>query len=37
LRISVPGRSRSKPSRIAAFVIELIQRRSIGLSTPASS
>jgi len=32
-----PGRSFSKPSRIACFVIDEIQRRSTGLSIPAVS
>ena len=31
----VPGRSCSKPSRIAVFVIELIQRRSTGFGASA--
>ena len=34
---SLPGRSFSNPSRIACFVIELIHRRSTGLSMPAVS
>ena len=34
---SLPGRRRSKPSRIACFVIDEIQSRSTGLSTPAVS
>jgi len=32
-----PGRSRSKPSLIACFVIDEIQRRSTGLAAPADS
>jgi hypothetical protein len=34
---SSPGRSLSKPSRIACFVIELTQSRCTGLSMPAVS